>query len=390
MIPTSVHGQSPRETSFLVFSDDWGEHPSSCQHLFRRISQRHKVLWVNTIGMRNPKLALSDFKKAFLKVRKMLIVRVGKAQKVPRENVISCQPVMLPFAEVSWVRRINCTSVIKTVRRKLRKLDIRNPILVTTVPNACDYIGKCGESKVIYYCVDDFSEWPGLETKMVREMEEKLIQQSDCHIATSQELFDRLSKSGKPTYLLTHGVDTEHFKQTVKREHLLLDGIPRPRIGYYGLFDERSDHGLLAELAARMPDVSFVITGQVDSDFLSRQRLPNVYFTGSVRYADLPSMLKGWDVLMLPYKMNDLTKSISPLKLKEYLITGKPVVSTPIPEVLKLKDYVSVAATIDEWIISIRLCLDRPQNATRRPGDDFWTNETWEKKAEYFLQICRK
>ena len=300
------------DMSFLVFSDDWGEHPSSCQHLFWRISKEHKVLWVNTIGMRNPKPALSDFEKAISKVRKMFQGHDLSGKSVPGEGVIACQPAMLPFIRLPLVRRINRSSVIKSVRSNLSRLDMRGPILVTTVPNACDYIGKCGESRVVYYCVDDLAEWPGLDNKKIREMEEELIQKSDVSIATSHKLYEKLSRSGRPAYLLTHGVDLEFFRQTVAREHALLDPVSKPRVGYFGLFDERSDHGLLAEVAARMPDVSFVITGRVESDVLRQKKVRNVHFTGSVPYMELPAMVRGWDVLMLPYVMNDLTDAISP------------------------------------------------------------------------------
>lgn len=374
--------------SFLVFSDDWGEHPSSCQHLFRKISEKYKVLWVNTIGMRNPRLALSDIEKAFNKVRKMLSEPDKGAKHIPGEGVTACQPVMLPFIRLPLVRRINCSSVIISVRSRLARLDMRGPILVTTVPNACDYVGKCGESRVIYYCVDDFTEWPGLENNIIREMEEELIQKSDLSVATSQKLHEKLSRSGSPAYLLTHGVDLEFFRQTVAREHPLLDSIPRPRVGYFGLFDERSNNGLIAELARRMSDVSFVITGRVESDTLCQENIRNVHFTGSVPYGELPTMVKGWDVLILPYVMNKLTDAISPLKLKEYLAVGKPVVSTPIPEVLKLNEYVSIAETAEEWEKALRTCLDSPDSMKPKPGEDFWANETWDKKAEQFLRIC--
>lgn len=336
--------------------------------------------------MRDPKVTLTDFYKAVNKLSKMFNWSGNSIQDEPRRNqVVVCQPLMLPFAKLPGVRRINKATVRRSVRHGLAKLGIGSPILVTTVPNACDYIGDFGESKVIYYCVDDFSEWPGLEKMMVKKMEEELIEKSDRLIATSHKLFDKLSRSEKPTYLLTHGVDTEFFQQSIAREHALLDGIPRPRAGYYGLFDERSDHDLLAQLAQRMPDVSFVITGRVESGALSRKRLPNVYFTGSVPYTELPAMVNGWDVLILPYVISDLTDAISPLKLKEYLATGKSIVSSPIPEVLKMKEYVFLAKTAEEWEKSLRSCLDRPENGKQKPGADFWANETWEKKAKQFL-----
>jgi glycosyltransferase involved in cell wall biosynthesis len=333
-------------------------------------------------------LALSDIEKAFNKVRKMLSTSDKSAKYISGEGVIACQPAVLPFVRLPLVRRINCSSVIRTVWSWLAKLDMRDPILVTTVPNACDYIDKCGESRVVYYCVDDFTKWPGLDNKKIREMEDELIRKSDISIATSHKLYEKLSGSGRPACLLTHGVDLEFFRQTVVREHELLDPIPTPRVGYFGLFDERSDHGLLAEIAARMPDVSFVITGRVESEVLRQKKVRNVHFTGNVPYMELPAMVKGWDVLILPYVMSDLTAAISPLKLKEYLAVGKPVVSTPIPEVLKLKEYVSVAETAEEWAKALRTCLDSPESMKPKPGEDFWANETWDKKAEQFLRMC--
>ncbi len=376
---------------FLVLADDWDEHPSSCQHLFRHISQKYKVLWVNTIGMRNPKLALTDFHKAVNKMRKMFDWSGDRnPEELSGNGVVACQPPMLPFVKLPGVRRINKATVRKSVRKRLAELGMGSPMLVATVPNACDFIGDFGESKVIYYCVDDFSEWPGLEKKMVKKMEAQLIEKSDSLVATSQKLFDRLAGSGKPTYLLTHGVDAEFFRQNVAREHALLNGIPRPRVGYYGLFDERSDHDLLAQLAQRMPDVSFVITGRVESFALPQKKIPNVYFTGSVPYGELPAMIKGWDVLILPYLINDLTDAISPLKLKEYLAAGKPVVSSPIPEVLKMREYVFLARTAEEWEKHLRSCLFRPEGVNRMSPDRLLLNETWEKKAEEFLGICRE
>lgn len=374
--------------SFLVFSDDWGEHPSSCQHLFRRISKKHRVLWVNTIGMRNPRLALSDLGKAIHKVRKMVAGHDKNRFNLSGEGVTACQPPMFPFIGLPGVRRINCASVIRTVRAGMVKLEMDRPILVTTVPNACDYIGRCGESKVVYYCVDDFTQWPGLENEKVGEMERELIQKSDILLATSHKLYEKLSFSGRTPHLLTHGVDIEFFRESAAQEHPLLHGIPKPRVGYFGLFDERSNHGLLSEVASRMPDVSFVITGLVESDALRGRQLPNIFFTGSVPYLELPGMVRGWDALILPYVINDLTDAISPLKLKEYLATGKPVVSTPIPEVLRLKEHVFVAETAEEWEMALRYCLRHPGARENGPYKDFLANETWDKKAEEFLRIC--
>jgi len=376
------------DISFLVFSDDWGEHSSSSQHLFRFLSHEFKVIWVNTIGMRNPRLTVDDFKKAILKLRKMLNQRKTMQPDHAKPNLTICQPRMLPFSRFSLVREFNRLSVLKSVKKTLCRLHLENPILVTTVPNSCDYAGEFNEARIIYYCVDDFSEWPGLEHNLVRKMEKELIRKSDIFVATSDKLYSKLSNYGKPVYLLTHGVDIELFKYEKDEEHMLLKNIPKPRVGYFGLFDERSDQDLLIELAKRLSHVSFVFTGRTEIDVSRLKRLSNVYFSGKIPYDELPFMVKGWDVLILPYVVDKTTEAISPLKLKEYLATGKHVLSSAIPEAINLKAYVKIAKSVGEWEDALRFCLVRSNATMNSLRNDFLAGETWEAKSKKFFKMC--
>ncbi|EQD37349.1 glycosyltransferase, partial [mine drainage metagenome] len=142
-----------RKPEFLVFSDDWGEHPSSCQHIFRIIGKEHRVLWVNTIGMRNPTWTARDAKKAVKKAGKMLRIAKGPNQGENRDGNISvCQPMMLPGVRSRAVRWFNARSVTRTVRTMMRELRFENPIVVTTVPNAVEYRDLIVDRRVIYYC----------------------------------------------------------------------------------------------------------------------------------------------------------------------------------------------------------------------------------------------
>ncbi|MGI0013361.1 MAG: glycosyltransferase [Nitrososphaera sp.] len=388
--PLDHYGMQDKSTKlpFIVFSDDWGEHPSSCQHLFRQIAKEHEVLWVNTIGMRQPTLTWTDLGKAAQKVRKMLKYTNNSCARIEDRTPTVCQPIMFPYITLEVVRRFNQYSVTNTVRRAMRKAKLGRPYIVTTVPNACDYIGYLGERKVVYYCVDDFAEWPGLDKELVREMEHSLIAKADILLATSSKLFDRLSEYGKPTYLLTHGVDVDLFSVEVSEEHRCLSGIQRPRVGYLGLFDQRSDQGLIAALASRMKDCSFVVTGPVVVDVSAISRFKNVHFTGAVPYEELPAVIRGLDVLCIPYVVNKLTTAISPLKFKEYLATGKQIVSTPIPEVKPDNTHVFAPTSVDEWDTVLRTCLsNRPANRRGWLHQDL-AEESWEKKAQLFLDIC--
>lgn len=377
--------------SFIVFSDNWGEHPSSCQHLFKRLAIKNLVLWVNTVGMRNPKFSISDLRKAYYKMRKMLR---GSRQdeQVKRDGILLyvCQPFMLPFSSIFFIRKLNQYFVTRTVQRYARKLKILHPILVSTVPNACDYVGFFNEEKSVYYCVDDFAQWPGLERDLVREMEKKLVNKANLLVATSRKLYQKLLIEGKPIYLLTHGVDVNMFLRTPTLEHHCLNNIPKPRIGYFGLIDERNDQRLISALASEMKDYSFVMTGPIVTDVTLLKSHPNIYFTGPLSYTELPSLVNGFSALFIPYIVNNFTDSISPLKLKEYLITGKPVITTPLAEAHQYAQYITLADTVLEWRSAFEKGLKLDVVVRQKSILEWMQDETWENKAEHFLAFISK
>lgn len=374
---------------FIVFSDDWGEHPSSCQHLFKIIGKYYQVLWVNTIGMRNMRFTQADFRKAFLKVGKMIEGK-GTGKKVYNQDNLKVdviQPFMLPFVQSKLIRKANAQSVILSILRKSKDYAGLVPIIVTTVPNSCDYVDKLRAERIVYYCVDDFSEWPGLKQDLVREMENELIGKADIFTATSSKIYNKLVKTGKHTQLLTHGVDVEHFANLPKEEHPLLKDIPKPRIGYYGLFDERSDQELILQLSKKFQQFSFVITGDVVVNVTALESQRNVYFTGAVPYKELPGIIAGWDICMLPYLLNELSESISPLKYKEYLATGKIVLSTPLPEVVNIGFNSYISGDIQGWSEFIQEILIDLKPRKKSIIQEHLANESWEKKAEKFLNF---
>jgi glycosyltransferase involved in cell wall biosynthesis len=389
-IPTSAPSHGNSNCLFVVFSDDWDEHPSSCQHLFRRISREYDVIWVNTIGMRNPSLTWADAKKGFRKLGKMIAPGDGRKEEESRYDfrLTVVQPLMVPFSQLRLVRWINKHSVHRSVENALSKQGPGSRIIVTTVPNACDYVGEIGASRIVYYCVDDFTEWPGLNRSLVKKMEAELVMRSDVFVATSEKLYESLKVHGKPTYLLTHGVDVELFARAAKTEHPILLSLPKPRVGFFGLYDDRSDYELISRVASLLPDVSFVFAGPIASDASRLREHDNIYFVGKVDYEDLPSLVLGFDVLMLPYLVNRLTDSISPLKLKEYLATGKPVVSTGIKEAMKFDGVIKVARSVDQMADQIRMLLSgkKPYNAERARSKV--ASEHWAQKAKDFLSIC--
>jgi glycosyltransferase involved in cell wall biosynthesis len=389
--PTAgLRAMSPDDPPFIVFSEDWGEHPSSCQHLFRRIAVNHPVLWVNTIGMRSPTLSMTDFHKARIKLGKMLRgTREAQSRDLPqRLRLHVSQPPMLPFASIRIVREWNRRSVIRRVREAARSLGMKSPVIVSAVPNACDFVNALDRRRVVYYCVDDFTQWPGLDHALVRELDQLMIDASDSLIATSLKLERRLRESGKPTWLLQHGVDIDLFGEVAPAEHSCLAAIPRPRAGYLGLFDERNDIELIAALARRMSDVSFVFTGPVTADVSQLAAFRNVFLTGPVPYRELPQVIRGLDALFIPYLVNSFTDSISPLKFREYLATGKAVVTTPLAEALLQKEHIEIARTVDEWERALRTGFGVDVAARKARLASVLQGESWDDKAKQFLAMC--
>jgi len=368
---------------FIVFSDDWGRHPFSCQHLMKHFLLGNRILWVNTIGMRNPRLSIYDLKRSIEKIKSF---RKTSSPIALPQNLTVINPFMLPFGN-RFVRKFNHDSVIKSVRVSLEKLNFDGPIVLTTLPNAADYLDAFDERLSVYYCVDEFSEWPGVNAPLVKMMEKELLEKIDCVIAVSDELCRaKLPSNGRPVRFLSHGVDVEHFRGSHELSddpivQKIMGRIPSPIIGYFGLFDERSDHVLLEAILKKHPDWSVVVLGKsmVKLDIFLKYN--NFYHIEAVSYDQLPAYVSFFSVCILPYVRSILTDNINPLKLKEYLATGKPVISTALPEAVKLQPWVRIASNHEEFLVRIEDALaESVQNLDGLFA--FLLHESWKTKSD--------
>ena len=385
---------SSKHKGYVVFSDDWGVHPSSCQHLFLRISATQPVLWVNTIGLRDPDCSLRDLRKAASKLRRMLFSRVAPEEAaqpvVPAHSPRVCQPFMLPFARFRAVRAFNRWSVIRTVEQTVADMGLIDPVIVSTVPNACDYAGAFPSRRLVYYCVDDFSLWPGHDITYIKGLEAQLIDRAEVLVATSSALCERLALSGKPTHLLHHGVDISHFSRREHSLHPLLAAIPGIKVGYFGLLDERLDQALLQSMARQQAELQFVLMGPQAVAMQALAALPNVHFTGPVPYGQLPSVVSGLSVLLLPYKSDALGQSLSPLKLREYLATGLPVISSPLRDAEAYGSLIRFAEGSDAWCSALRDALHEVPGNRLADVRQALAGQDWSDKAAELQAWCQE
>jgi glycosyltransferase involved in cell wall biosynthesis len=196
------------------------------------------------------------------------------------------------------------------------------------------------------------------------------------------------SSLGKAITVIPHGVDHAHFASALTLPPGPAPGdittVKRPVIGFYGEINDWIDTGMLASLARARPDWSLVLLGRIAAeagDLGHLLGLPNVHWLGRKQYRELPAYCAAFDVALIPMKLNDLTRSVNPLKLREYLAAGVPVVSAPLPEVLPYGDVVRLASTAEEYARAIGelLTQDRAQIAPRL--SERVRAESWEARV---------
>jgi glycosyltransferase involved in cell wall biosynthesis len=326
------------------------------------------------VGYRSLSLTAYDFDRAFRKISGWF----SKSHEKQTGNLKVLSPVCLPFGKSRLVRCLNSFCIVRAVRAHLNQG--AKTIFITTLPSAADIVGRLGEDYSVYYCFDDLTLWPGSDRELTCKLEKELLSKVDLVVATSEKLQKTRKNGVRQTFLLDHGVDLDHFRKVspYKRPEGSV-----PTVAYFGLIDERCDLELLSQVISKMRDVNFLIIGLKRVDCSSIELFPNVEFTGQIPYADLPDRLSRTSALILPYKLNALAESINPLKIKEYLATGLPVVSTPLPEVQRLSGFVSIASEAAQFITALRNALEgsSPPSADL---DSYLAKNSWRQKASEF------
>ncbi|EWY42334.1 hypothetical protein N825_19195 [Skermanella stibiiresistens SB22] len=372
----------PPRARLVVFSDDWGRHPSSAQHLIRHLLPRFDVDWVNTIGTRRPSLTRADLSRAYEKALAWTRTRGGGETPEPviEPGPTVHSPVHWPGFKSGLERAVNR----RLLRRALAPVLERDPApvaIITTVPITADLAAEFPKLNWIYYCVDDFSEWPGLDGGTLRTLERDLLHHVSGVICVSEVLRSRLAGMGFSPHLLTHGIDLEHWNG-VRRRPLCGPGR-RPIALYWGHADRRLDADICLTLAETC-DLRMAGRHDEVDDRLNRHR--SITWLGPIPYDRLPDLAEDADVLVMPYADLPVTRAMQPLKLKEYLATGLPVVATPLPANRLWADAMDVTAAPTRFA---SLCLARARRSLPEAQAKARTKlggEGWDTKAAQFEQ----
>jgi glycosyltransferase involved in cell wall biosynthesis len=268
-----------------------------------------------------------------------------------------------------------------------------NPILWYYTPMALSYTDHLQSGCVVYDCMDELSAFKGASPQL-RQLETQLFEKADLVFTGGYSLYEAKRQQHAHAYAFPSSIDVQHFAQA---REVTIDppdqaAIPHPRLGFYGVIDERMDLELLDGIAQARPDWHLVIVGpvvKIDPESLPQH--PNIHYLGGKSYQELPQYLANWDVALLPFARNESTRFISPTKTPEYLAAGKPVVSTSIRDVVRPygeQGLVQIADTVPEFVVAIETALQLRQDADwMQRVDEFLSHTSWDQTWADMMQL---
>jgi len=377
------------EKNIVYFGNDWNaDNKTSSHHIAERLALKNKLLYVECPGLRRPKGSSRDFKRIWQKFVKWI-----KGPKEIQSNFYLLSLFLLPFHSKPKIRKFNEFLMSQTINRACSKLNLHDPILWIIAPHVTSVIDKIKSSLVVHWRTDSHALMPGVDHDSIAAMELELIQKSDVIFSVNKELYSKMRDINPNTYLTQHGVDVSHFNQALNPELPVPDdikNIPHPIIGFFGLIEEWIDQDLITHLAKSRPSWSFVFIGRTATNVDIISSISNVYLLGPRPYLEIPSYAKVFDVAIIPFIVNELTLNSNPLKLREYLAAGLPVVSTPLPEICKYDEpMVYIATTPDEFLEKIEIALktDSPDQIQKRL--DTVAQDSWDARVDEISRIVQ-
>lgn len=278
----------------------------------------------------------------------------------------------------------------------LRREGIDDYVAWLYTPMALDQLQALAPRAVVYDCMDELAGFRGAPAT-IGEMETLLLRRADLVLTGGPSLYDARRDRHANIHCFPSSVDRAHFASALDpgREHPATSHLRRPRLGFFGVLDERLDTGLVAQLAAAHPEWEIVLVGPVVKiDPATLPRAPNITYLGQQPYDDLPAFIAGWDVCLLPFALNEATRFISPTKTLEYMAAERPIVSTPVRDVVHLYgEAVLVGRDAGEFIaLCERALAEEPAERDRRveAGRRLLASTSWDDTASRIHELVER
>ena len=303
--------------------------------------------------------------------------------------------VVVPHLPEGLRSEIATTAVLKEMMRRLfGEQGIREYVFWYYTPMALSFTRHFTPIATIYDCMDELSAFKGAHSKLA-DYEQELFKRADLVFTGGRSLYEAKRHAHASVHLFPSSIDVSHFgkARTITADPEDQAGIPQPRLGFFGVIDERFDIELLNAMAKKRPDWHFVMIGPVVKIHpKTLPKNPNIHYLGAKKYEELPGYLAGWDVALLLFARNESTRFISPTKTPEYLAAGKPVISTSIRDVVRPYgelNLVRIADSSTEFIQAAEDLMGESENnsAWLKQVDDFLAGISWDKTWAHMAQL---
>jgi glycosyltransferase involved in cell wall biosynthesis len=368
--------------------EDWWYHNRGHidMQLMRRFVRLGGALYVNSIVMQKPNLAQG---RKLIQKLKRKVKSILKGLQKSDAGFWVYSPFSLPVHHIGWLKAVNTLILRLQLWVVAHKLGLRNPIIWVACPAACEAAIRMRRAKLVYQRTDRFEEFPGVDPDTIKNFDRKLKLQADLTVFVNNTLFGEEAGQCKKAIFLDHGVDYDMFASAEQDANIPADiaDIPKPIIGFYGGFAEHTtDVALLKKIVDLLPQRSFVFVGRSSQECNALKSKKNVWMLGQKPYEQIPRYGKCFDVAIMPWRQNRWIQACNPIKLKEYLALGKPIVSTPFNELNKYLDVVYQAETADGFARAIEKALaeDNLQRVSARRSKVM--NASWDSKAKKVIE----
>jgi glycosyltransferase involved in cell wall biosynthesis len=337
--------------------------------------------------LRAPKASGRDLRKIGTKLKRAVALPELVAPQIWHTTV-----PQIPFRRLPFVNAVNEAAGLSLVRRAMKHLGFRHPLLWFAAPDAAAFLGHLDEEFVVYYCTDDHASLPDINSQEIGRMDELLTRRADQVFVCSPALLGKKRALNSTTEYSPHGVDVSLFGRASDASLPVAPGaqhLRHPVIGFFGLVEAWFDVELMAFLAKARPAWTFLIIGRTAVDLGELRQLSNVVFTGVQPYESLPDWARAFDVAIIPFRQNELVRNVNPLKLREYLATGKPVVTIWMPEVDQFAHCIGIARNREQFLAQIEQGLKTDSASEKELRIQAVAGMTWDARVAAVLEIVK-
>jgi len=379
------------ENIICISSIDWDFIWQQHQAIMSRLAKNgNRVLFIENTGVRPPKISdVPRIKKRFINWLKS-----ARGFRKEVENLYIYSPLILPFPYWRVARWINGYLLTRALNRWIKTLGFYDPILWTFLPTpiVLDLAKAIPHKSFVYYCTDNFAATSS-SAKKITGYEEKILKIADVVFVMSRNTAQNFLAFNEQVICVPMGVDTDRFLNAgaVLSRPSEIEHVKTSIIGYVGGVRDSIDQELVVFLAEQLSDFTFVFVGPAQTDIMHMKKYKNIIFTGQKSHNELARYIKYFDACIIPYKKDDYTDNISPAKLNEYLIMGKPVISTRLEEIDSFNKenggILYIADSYQGFSNSIKEAIKDDNEALKNKRVEIAMDNSWDKKIEAMSEI---